>query len=322
MPEGRAEPEEAAVKRWIALAALTASLLVPQTAAADAGSIAITSNTYAGTPGYAYVGVSVTVTKSTCDWDSTYCGWFPFVTEVESTQACTSDGTRYVGNSVDGTGTYTQDLGTALLDGTSKKLCLYVSSNENHYLTETVVQLNSNPSPAPSPSPSPTTIPAQPDTTPPLSIAEARGYLKGILRDKFHGRFTHRKHYKGSCYRYSSQKVRCRVRWDYKNRYRYSGSITMRNDPDDPEGSFLYTTSIKRKRFHHPRRHATPRPQAPSRPAPSCDSNYSGCLDPDAYDYDCLGGSGDGPRYTGPVRVIGDDHYGLDRDGDGVGCDE
>ncbi len=52
-----------------------------------------------------------------------------------------------------------------------------------------------------------------------------------------------------------------------------------------------------------------------------CDPNYSGCLDPNAVDYDCAGGSGDGPLYTGTVEVLGVDHYGLDADGDGIGCD-
>ena len=33
------------------------------------------------------------------------------------------------------------------------------------------------------------------------------------------------------------------------------------------------------------------------------------------------GGSGNGPKYTGPVRVTGSDPYDLDRDGDGVGCE-
>ena len=54
---------------------------------------------------------------------------------------------------------------------------------------------------------------------------------------------------------------------------------------------------------------------------PRCNPNYSGCLKPDASDYDCIGGSGNGPYYTGRVRVIGYDQYGLDRDGDGWGCD-
>jgi hypothetical protein len=54
----------------------------------------------------------------------------------------------------------------------------------------------------------------------------------------------------------------------------------------------------------------------------NCDPNYSGeCLDPNALDYDCAGASGDGPKYTGQVQVLGNDHYGLDTDGDGVGCE-
>ncbi len=56
--------------------------------------------------------------------------------------------------------------------------------------------------------------------------------------------------------------------------------------------------------------------------ASECDPNYSGaCLDPYASDYDCEGGSGDGPEYTGTVTVVGEDHYGLDSDGDGTGCE-
>ena len=52
----------------------------------------------------------------------------------------------------------------------------------------------------------------------------------------------------------------------------------------------------------------------------SCTPGYSPCLPP-ASDYDCEGGSGDGPKYTGLVHVTGSDPYDLDRDGDGVGCD-
>lgn len=71
-----------------------------------------------------------------------------------------------------------------------------------------------------------------------------------------------------------------------------------------------------------------PKPKPPPPPPPSgggggCDPNYAGaCLDPNASDYDCAGGSGNGPSYVqGPVTVIGDDHYGLDSDGDGVACE-
>jgi hypothetical protein len=53
-----------------------------------------------------------------------------------------------------------------------------------------------------------------------------------------------------------------------------------------------------------------------------CDPSYEGaCLDPSSPDYDCEGGSGDGPDYTGPVAVVGDNHFGLDRDGDGSACE-
>ncbi|MCG5460321.1 G5 domain-containing protein [Micromonospora sp. MED01] len=52
-----------------------------------------------------------------------------------------------------------------------------------------------------------------------------------------------------------------------------------------------------------------------------CDPNYSGCV-PIASDVDCAGGSGNGPAYvSGPIRVIGNDIYDLDRDGDGIACD-
>jgi hypothetical protein len=61
--------------------------------------------------------------------------------------------------------------------------------------------------------------------------------------------------------------------------------------------------------------------EASEEAAEECNPNYSGCLDPYASDYDCEGGSGDGPLYTGTVEVIGYDEYGLDDDDDGIGCD-
>ena len=53
-----------------------------------------------------------------------------------------------------------------------------------------------------------------------------------------------------------------------------------------------------------------------------CHKSYRGrCLKPNAYDYDCVGGSGNGPYYTGLVRVVGPDVFRLDADGDGLGCE-
>ena len=55
----------------------------------------------------------------------------------------------------------------------------------------------------------------------------------------------------------------------------------------------------------------------------ACHPSYKGeCLNPAVYDYDCAGGSGDGPGYVyGTVRVVGYDEYGLDSDDDGYGCE-
>lgn len=58
-------------------------------------------------------------------------------------------------------------------------------------------------------------------------------------------------------------------------------------------------------------------------PAGDCDPNYSGGCVPIASDVDCSGGSGNGPEYvTGPVKVVGSDIYDLDRDNDGLGCED
>lgn len=56
--------------------------------------------------------------------------------------------------------------------------------------------------------------------------------------------------------------------------------------------------------------------------AAACDPNYSGVCVPVASDVDCAGGNGNGPEYvSGPVYIVGDDIYELDRDGDGVACE-
>jgi hypothetical protein len=69
-------------------------------------------------------------------------------------------------------------------------------------------------------------------------------------------------------------------------------------------------------------------PSAPATPKAAkkrskCDRNYSGrCLKPNVSDYDCAGGSGNGPYYvSGPFRVVGSDHYRLDADRDGTACE-
>jgi len=55
----------------------------------------------------------------------------------------------------------------------------------------------------------------------------------------------------------------------------------------------------------------------------NCDPNYTGaCLNDGIGDYDCGGGSGNGPNYVyATVHVVGEDVFGLDSDGNGLGCE-
>jgi hypothetical protein len=77
----------------------------------------------------------------------------------------------------------------------------------------------------------------------------------------------------------------------------------------------------KPKPIGEPKPKPVKKPVKRSEPAPrNCTPGYSPCLSP-ASDYDCRGGTGNGPKYSGPVRVTGSDPYDLDRDGDGRACE-
>lgn len=67
--------------------------------------------------------------------------------------------------------------------------------------------------------------------------------------------------------------------------------------------------------------HVVAPPPPEPEPEQSCTAGYDPCLSP-ASDYDCGGGSGNGPEYAyETVRVTGSDPYDLDSDGDGFGCE-
>jgi hypothetical protein len=86
-------------------------------------------------------------------------------------------------------------------------------------------------------------------------------------------------------------------------------------------GSATFSVVIAKKPPPEPVEQAV----APPPPAPAnCHSSYAGaCLKPDASDYDCAGGSGNGPYYVeGPVSIVGPDVFGLDSNGNGVGCED
>jgi hypothetical protein len=83
--------------------------------------------------------------------------------------------------------------------------------------------------------------------TAPLRIGEARSRLPRVLRRQYGRRYTGRRGpLRKSCYRLTTERVRCRVRWNTR-RHRYSGHATMWKAQDDP-GSIRFTTSIRRSR--------------------------------------------------------------------------
>jgi hypothetical protein len=89
------------------------------------------------------------------------------------------------------------------------------------------------------------------------------------------------------------------------------------------------TTSAAAPRKPAPVRTTTqPRPPAPKPPATvapprACNPSYPDvCLRDGIGDYDCAGGSGNGPNYArGPIRVRAPDPFELDSDHDGWGCE-
>jgi endonuclease YncB( thermonuclease family) len=66
----------------------------------------------------------------------------------------------------------------------------------------------------------------------------------------------------------------------------------------------------------------TTQPLVTTTEASRCHPSYVGaCVPIGVEDVDCAGGGGNGPYYVGRVTVVGPDVYGLDRDGDGIGCE-
>lgn len=67
------------------------------------------------------------------------------------------------------------------------------------------------------------------------------------------------------------------------------------------------------KLVEQPAKSAAPKAKPKPKPKKNCAAGYSPCL-PVVADLNC-------PDIGHPVTVTGSDPYGLDRDGDGVGCD-
>jgi len=101
--------------------------------------------------------------------------------------------------------------------------------------------------------------------------------------------------------------------------------------PEPQETNTLGEQDVQPKPNSIPVPAPAPKPKPQSKPAPapapSCEPSYTNvCILIGSADYDCADGSGNGPNYTtGPVyvsyNVSNPDPYDLDRDGDGVGCE-
>jgi hypothetical protein len=106
--------------------------------------------------------------------------------------------------------------------------------------------------------------------------------------------------------------------------------VTTAAPTTEPPATAAPTTTYRTP----PATHAAPTTHRPptTRPAPkttrapsgNCDPSYpDSCLHDGIGDYDCAGGSGNGPNYVdGPIRVRPPDPFDLDRDGDGLGCED
>ncbi|WP_084361725.1 G5 domain-containing protein [Herbiconiux solani] len=168
-------------------------------------------------------------------------------------------------------------------------------------------------SPAPSPAPTPTPTPTPKTTVQSAQTSEAVAYSSTQHEDPAMDAGTTQVTTAGV----PGTKV---VTWEITlvdgvetGRKVVSESVTVAQIAED--------TAIGTRQAPPPPAEPEPAP-APEAPGAGCDPNYAGGCVPIDSDVDCPGGSGNGPSYApGPVQVVGTDIYGLDRDGDGMGCE-
>ena len=237
------------MKHIPALAAALACLFIPSVASADTGTV---TNVFTTGP---EVSATYTASGSSCS-PSGYCGYYPYGVEVPASVGCypynpdIEDGGRltFVGEVAD---QFQSQTGTDTFypDSDPVRICLYLrGSNRADVLVAEYVHNVTTPTQSPGPV---TTTPPSPvggdqgTAVPPMTVAEARSYLRKILRKRYGSRFN--ASFSRSCYRFSREKVRCFVSWKRKP-YRYAGHVTVWNNPDDPE-TYLYRVSVKRKRL-------------------------------------------------------------------------
>ena len=110
----------------------------------------------------------------------------------------------------------------------------------------------------------------------------------------------------------------------YKSTARYAaGTVISQSRKAGADVVADITISLVVAKAPPPPPSTAPPAPPPTAPPQNCHSSYEGeCLKVGIGDYDCAGGSGNGPSYVqGTVRVVGPDEFDLDRDGDGLGCE-
>jgi PASTA domain-containing protein len=110
----------------------------------------------------------------------------------------------------------------------------------------------------------------------------------------------------------------------YKSTARYAAGTVISQSREAGAGVLPDTTiSLVVAKAPPPPPSTAPPAPPPTAPPRNCHPSYEGeCLRVGIGDYDCAGGSGNGPNYVqSTVRVIGPDDFELDRDGDGWGCE-
>jgi hypothetical protein len=230
-------PRKVSMKSFAAIAAAILTLVMPGAASADAGAISGVAPA-----GNGQVTATYTATFSQCT-SSGYCGWFPQASQVPASSPCPAaiEDTHitYVGTNQDTSGTQT-GTDTFYPAYPSTRLCLYAYHDSRDFLLADYVYPSVTAPTGPTP-----TQPAGGGTATvgPISISEAKGYVPAVLKKKFGRRFN-RNSLMRSCYRLTGEKVRCRVAWR-KFGTRWSGSVTIWNDPRDPAHRYLYRLSVR-----------------------------------------------------------------------------
>ncbi len=220
---------------------LTLLLAAPAAARADTGSLTLTKREQVGDIGT--VGVNVGITKTTCATPY-YCGWFVKVTRVGAGQPCTPDFILFLGETREGTGSFTESFPNGGgVNRENPRLCLYLREPEHPEALLAVLDVPFDPPPAPPPPPPEPT----PKPKPALSVKAAKPHVKPILAQVFKSRFKQRSGFSRTCRKTARDTVICSVRWRH-GRLRFAGQLAIFAAPDEPNG-VTYDHRIKRKRI-------------------------------------------------------------------------